>query len=705
MIKLLILSFTFLSNIVNDFIIKIDPIESEIIEFVEDSYLIKLEDNYEIRKNDLIIYTTSCDNLITYTYLNNFYYVVVTNETSKLLKIDKNGTIYETLELKNQYEEINISLNNNLIYLYGSISSYSNEYLEYKKDYMDKNDSFIQVINLDLDEVSFRVYGGKLNEGFEGIKFCEEQLVLFGYKDELSGGDFGNGGSNLSGLLVILSLDLDLINYIVFEDLIYDINISRFYTIITNKGIIVLNDALCPVNSIEFESVSTFGGFMNNESLYILNDLGLNIYEKDSLGLVFYQEIEEEYNYVVNNNHELLLLGEFNHKMRIYDLRLFKPIRYHGFIYYDEIYGINSKLSLNDIKFLDYFDSQICGDYQVKYDFGEVLIDGVYKVIEEENVSDDMIYPLGYRLLFTGTAYLNGKLISNNHAINNAGTYKLEIYDLDGNSREYGFVVEGSQMDIEEISYTNWDISCKVGEQIKLDITSSANNLKGVYGNNQSYEYFKSEEGYYVLISYDEVGLKKFDIDYLEYEQDSIIFKEYVNLSYLINVSNSDLKVDTLFNNDKLVYVINTAGVFNQIRGLKIIVRNNIDEIEYFHTIADKNLIVRNLDELEKYDIYIDLVYTTDGKNNESLNLFKMEIDGYLEYNIGSIEKTKDTDSEFNFNIHFKDNNFMLSNNQNLIYENIRINNNIYYIIGILGAIIAFSIIYIIRIKPKWLRK
>ncbi len=705
MIKLLFLSFSFFMNLVNNFIIDVRPVNEDIIEVVEEAKLIRDNDEFIIKKGDLIIYRSIDARKVSFVLVNDVYYVLVTKDINSIIKIDKSGQVITSIELKNGYSNINITSNNNILYLYGELSSYSEEYISFKKDYMGGKDAFIQLFNLDLEEIAFKTYGGMLNEGFTKLKFTDEQIYLYGYKDELSGGDFGNGGNDTSGLFVILNFDLNIINFSTFFDLIIDINISKNITIILESGIIILDSDLNAINSTIFTSGCTFGGFMINDSVYILNDLGLNIYEKDSLEIVFNKEISVLYHQVINNNDYIMLYGEKNYALDIYDVRLFNNVVYHGYRFNDVIYGINDSLVLNNIEYNEYFNSQICGEYEVLFDFVDISILGKYIVLEEINISNDMVYPTGYRLLFTGTAYLNGKLINNNHSIVNPGSYRIEIFDLDGNSKEYKILVEGNQKDVFEVNYSNWDYMVQINNNLKIRIDSSVDNLIGVYANNEKILHYHDDNGYYISTSYDSIGLKKFDIDYLEYLVDDIVFKKFVNMSYFINVIDSNLEVDTYFNSNNLVFSVDSYDQNKQIRSLRVIVRNNEEEFEYMHTITDKVLIVRNLNENLDYEVLVDLVYCFDGKNYEYYNIFKVDINGYKEFVIGSIEKTKTTDVDFNFNIHLKDQNFRLSNNDGLLYINQRKSNIIYYVSGLLIGVIAFSVIIIIRKKPKWLRK
>ncbi|MFA7367838.1 MAG: hypothetical protein WC008_05960, partial [Bacilli bacterium] len=56
MIKLLFLSFSFFMNLVNNFIIDVRPVNEDIIEVVEEAKLIRDNDEFIIKKGDLIIY-------------------------------------------------------------------------------------------------------------------------------------------------------------------------------------------------------------------------------------------------------------------------------------------------------------------------------------------------------------------------------------------------------------------------------------------------------------------------------------------------------------------------------------------------------------------------------------------------------------------------------------------------------------------------
>lgn len=705
MIKLLFLTFSMFSNVFSDFITKLEEFNEDVVLVHENSCIVKEDENFVLRKDDLIIYEAPNGSNLSFVLINDVYYVLETSNSSVLKKFDKFGVLIESITIPNKYKEIHIKADSNIIYLYGSIYEYDQNYQDYKKAYMQDVDAFILMYDLDLNELGFKTYGGGSYESFNNITFYQDRLYINGVKDELTSGDFGNGGKDESGLFCIIDKDLTLIEYLTFDDLILGVNITSNITIILEWGIIVLNNALLPINSTKFDFVSTFGGFMINDSVFVINDLGLNIYEANSLNCIFNEEINIDINKIINNNKELLIYSDKIYKYEVYDLRLFDNVIYHGFNYLDTVSTINSYLKLEDIIYQEYFEEQISGTYNVIYKFDGFSIQGHYIVMDGVNITTGGIYPAGYRLEFRGNAYLNGKLVSNNHAIINPGSYKLVIYDNKGNSKEYSFIVEGNQKEVNEISFNSWDYLVKIDESLKIRLSLSDVDLKNVYSNGNLIAHHKDDEGYYLLVSYDTVGLKQFCVDYIEYLVNDVVFINILKEKYFINVINNKLEVDTFFNNDELLYSLTCNDENNQISGLRVSYSSNTDEYSEVYTITSRNLNVRGLDSSKKYKINIDLVYLSDFKHYSYQNILTLEVDGYSEYNIGSIVINKKTNAEVDFDIKLKNNNFLLTNSHNLSYKNTVTNNAIYYIIGVAVGVVGFVSIFILRKKGKWLRK
>ena len=706
MIKIFFLLTSFFNTIISNFIVDIKELNFEIVK-IENEVSLEVQDRQYLKRGDV--------NLISFSILEDISFISINDEiilSSKLdgivtiYQLDKYGVVKNKKTLPNKYEEFFLEFNNNVIYAYGGIFSYEEEFLKYKKEYFSKTDCFIASVDNDLNLFNFNCFGGSLNEAFSNIKFYDNFILLSGYKEDLSGGDFGNGGKEVSGLFVILNYNFKIEKYLIFNELINSINYNNNFTIITKNYIYLFDIDLNLKNSQKFPSESIFSAFTTNNAIVVINDSEVIIYDGNTLKDIDHYQYTNPIEGAYSNNKYIVIKGEKLYKLNVFDLRDFLPNQIHNYLIPGSIYTIYDKLNLDKIIYKDYFDPLVSGVYDVEYDFKEVKLPGTYHVLEEENVSNDMIYPIGYRLLFSGTGYLNNKLINNNYSLNYPGNYKLELISVDKSSREINFRVDGDQINFTESLNKTYDKSVLINEYLEIDLElqslSETKILKIISNYDTSFSY--ANNILKIKVIYDEPGLKLLYIDHLIYQigEDEFIYN--IKKTYLINVVNDEFIISTLFSNlNKPVFNIKIIDNLIQLRGINIRVLSNKSEYNYFYPLCDFDIELDNLETDIVYKVYIDIIYTVDHKSLLSSNLFMLEVSGKSSYDIATIDITSKGQSIEEANIYLNEKTYKLYEANKLIYEDSyqSIIKGVITSIGI-GFIICGIIIVI---KNKWLGK
>ncbi len=706
MIKIFFLLTSFFNTIISNFIVDIKELNFEIVK-IENEVSLEVQDRQYLKRGDV--------NLISFSILEDISFISRNDEiilSSKLdgivtiYQLDKYGVVKNKKTIPNKYEEFFLEFNNNVIYAYGGIFSYEEEFLKYKKEYFSKTDCFIASVDNDLNLFNFNCFGGSLNEAFSNIKFYDNFILLSGYKEDLSGGDFGNGGKEVSGLFVILNYNFNIEKYLIFSELINSINYNNNFTIITKNYIYLFDIDLNLKNSQKFPSESIFSAFTTNNAIVVINDSEVIIYDGNTLKDIDHYQYTNPIEGAYSNNKYIVIKGEKLYKLNVFDLRDFLPNQIHNYFIPGSIYTIYDKLNLDKIIYKDYFDPLVSGVYDVEYDFKEVKLPGTYHVLEEENVSNDMIYPIGYRLLFSGTGYLNNKLINNNYSLNYPGNYKLELISVDKSSREINFRVDGDQINFTESLNKTYDKSVLINEYLEIDLElqslSETKILKIISNYDTSFSY--ANNILKIKVIYDEPGLKLLYIDHLIYQigEDEFIYN--IKKTYLINVVNDEFIISTLFSNlNKPVFNIKIIDNLIQLRGINIRVLSNKSEYNYFYPLCDFDIELDNLETDIVYKVYIDIIYTVDHKSLLSSNLFMLEVSGKSSYDIATIDITSKGQSIEEANIYLNEKTYKLYEANKLIYEDSyqSIIKGVITSIGI-GFIICGIIIVI---KNKWLGK
>ena len=369
------------------------------------------------------------------------------------------------------------------------------------KDYLEKENCYIIALTPTNSIAKGYIFGGAENEYVEDGLFLNDYFYLIVKKDRLTKGDLGDGGENDSNyMLVKIDKDGDIQNYITFKEQNYcDLNswekgteggisvafISKIYTL--SYDLDGDNCLQLPTQSI-FASLSITKTYLSldRENLIIGDYITNDIFEKIPIKAVNYL------NLLVLEDNFYIIEDDVITKYEIYDTRDFIDECNYEYNIDTLNKTVTGWYKIYEIQSWDSspkFMGNINGTYSITFDYGVEKLISTVTVLEKCNVNSGLIYPLGYKLYFTGMAYLNDKPIYNNYTLTEAGEYSLSLTSASKEIRIIEFSVSSDQykFQTEIIGDTDLEVHCNESYSIKYDVTSD---VVGVSVDNTEYSDF-----------------------------------------------------------------------------------------------------------------------------------------------------------------------------------------------------------------------
>lgn len=646
MIKLFfsILSLFNLSPKLYDVVIK--DIDKSNIVYSSDSFTLIEEESLNLYKDNLLVYSFEKESVISWTNYNyNLYVSCLKNKKLNIYIFDTNYRLIRTKEIKNRYNNVVLkNINDNLILL-GEVSYYEEEiFKDNKKEYFDNADAFIAKLDNNLEFKDVRIYGGFLSEGFIDIKYDNNFYYLVLRKDSLSGGDFGNTYSNdKTYLLCKLDLDFNLAGFVSFKEKYTDFYIySDFIYFMSSSTIYQLNFNLNLIFSRKISEECIFSYFAPNYSLVLINGLEGQIYDLKKMTETKFAISKVPINVVVHDESFIINYSDKSIKVNIYDLSNFRL----NTKYLEEVGSLNNLFRDIDLISKDYnisFNPLVHGDYEVIYHFEEYDIKGLVTVLKECNVSNDIIYPIGYKLKFTGNAYLDKDLINNNHQLASPGLHELKLINNVGEAEIINFYVD-DQIKFYEPSSKESDL--EVYPNQKFEFIIALDNpldyeIKSILVNDKKNYDFEVKDDK-IILSFMEVssGIYEYLITNLEFTDENIDFTLDCNYKYTVTVLDNSLKLDSSFSNtsSQIIYHSIVSDTNSTIRGFKIILTSGNEELYYNYAIKDDDIDLKYINMADS-NLRINLVTYEGGNCFNEVELFSLKIDsGSNIINLGSID-------------------------------------------------------------------
>ena len=599
--KLLFLLFSFV-NIINNKI-KIECVYEQLeeIKYVYGDYSIFERENdieilYKNQRLDLLDckfnYKAIYDNdvlTIFYKFSNNDYLNINKYSKGKLsssIKVDNKFIgVFDILYYKSNY----IFVSSVLEYENQIISSYV-----YSKDHLQEKNGIILVFDSNLKIINCAVYGGVLNDVFQNINIdpYDESIYITGYKDQNSGYDFGNGGNGNKGYLLIeIDLNLDIKNYLVLKEEIKTIEFNDYLTIYSNNYIYLLNDDLLLVSSLKLASDCVFGYKMTNNYYAVFNQNNLKIYDynkKELIDTYYFDEIGGIDEVSIENDFVYLKVQDKLYKTFYYDKSLQNKVFNYDIKELEDmdlkVLGIPRDFELKDIKYEEGYNRSIFGVYKMTLNYELFTIDCKMEILDRCNITNSYIYPVGYKIKFSGIAYLNGTEISNNYVIPEEGTYELKLI---GKDKEIIYHFKAYNMDLyyqdEDLKY--WDYEIYKNDVISFNVNYNNQYIvKEVIVNNEYYEFIDDNKNNVITLNFksNDSGLYSYKINKIIYEYNGREYIENINHCIIIKVLEDKISLVNDFYNDEKQFVFDVSIIENyNLRFFKIQTSEDVDNYVY----------------------------------------------------------------------------------------------------------------------------
>ena len=672
---------------------------------------------------------------------NNYYKVILEKDTISIFYKTKNNDYINVLKYKLGKLVYNKTINNKFVnnfdviknrdgyLLVTSIEEYENELIQ--NNYSNKQDThlnrngIILLLDDNINIIKCNILGGLLNDTFNKIYFdsYSEQVYISGYKDQNSGYDFGNGGKNGKGY-IFLSIDeeLNLLNYLICDETIENVEIDEKIHIFTKDCLFLVNSDLNYISSLKFPSGCIFGTPLTNNRVAIFYDSNLKIYDyKLNLLLtthnyLFDKSISDVYvenGYLYFCNQDYLYKAVFydnvyNDKTFIYD-KICVNNKLELSDIKDELFGVPQNFKLKEMKYSVDYDRSRFGIYDLILDYEYFKVNAFVEILERCNVSNNNIYPVGYNILFSGQAFLNGEEIPSNYLIQEEGEYELV---LKGYDEEIIINFYAYNMDITflEDDIKVWDEEIHTNQEYCINLSYNDDIvIKKVFVNEEECLFNIDEEKNILSLKFksDEVGLYKYTINYIVYEKDNNEYIKNIDYSFSLKVLQDKMN----FNNsiydkdDNIVFNAKINDIYNQLRYFKIIIDNN-NENTIFIPIKEGSININKLNIKTESLMTIYAVYDVGGKKYEQQELIKLKYEFKNDEEIININLVKDETNQYleEINIIFKEydniKEIINNNNTEYVYQNTK--DYKYIIYSILIVVILFVSFKIIKtIKKK----
>ena len=624
-----------------------------------------------------------------------FYYY---DQTLSVLEINKNGKkVTEQKIFDNPISPVYDIVIDDDIFIVGSLSNYvDNLFIDAKSG---KNtsllDAFVAKIGLDYQVQKIKIYGGVLNESFHKVAIENNNLVVAGFKDPLSGGDFGNGGKiENSILLAKLDKELEMIDYRIFtfSDEIFFISFQNDYLYLgLKKAMIKVDCDLNPLFQKTFDSQIKFLMISPTNKILAISEKSVFLY--DLYDFKCLKQIELE---IINSQTKCYQFDKIIYLdcgLRSY----FLDIAFlHDFVILDKFYrnNVNQKYittlfgeaNLISETSEPVFNPQIFGLYCLQYEFtnmngNKFIVTRDVEVLREVNVIDNMIYPTGYKLKFTGYAFLNGKSIANNYSLDQSGEYCLELYGQNNELYEIKFFVQNDQIKFESLDSNHWHYQLKENESFYLDFSMSQLDLdiESIIINGEKHQNFVVDNVNGVLslrlTSSHEAGLYYLFVEKINYYEP---FYDEVDLKHIdikqmvvINVLKNSPSV-SLIQNYQFMLFANVNDVDKTARLFEVKATSNSDEVFFYYPLSTRKINLHNLKENEQYQVTISLCYDLGNFCVDKVILLEAQITGGNIIDFADIEIVQKTETLNSFKIIINDKNKNLNEikvNEQLIFK------------------------------------
>ena len=575
----------------------------------------------------------------------------------------------------------------------------------------ENEDIYIIELDLKLNNLNDKSLGGQLQEQFQDAISIETSIFIIFLHDPMSKGEFEYGGN-----YIISKLDS---NYNVLQTKCLNENKYLYMSYDNNHILIQFLSTI-----FEFDTdLNLLFAYNHNKNLVFnsssyLNNCHLSFYS-DRLEFYRFEYDEEEdknsvktfktYYFNFENKYlkDVIILDDaffltftddyldYTYSLKIYNVSNFvKEITYlDGISQYNK--HINNWFREVELEIIDNnLNPEVNGTYEIVYGYKEYQKKMIVHVLEEENVKEGMIYPISYKLYFTGVAFLNNKMIHNNYTISEEGSYLLELYSNKKEKRQINFTVSKTQIDFQNYVIPKADFEARINKNItiiyKMPVISD------------DFEVIV-DEMYYQNYNYKE-GILKIDFNF----DRPGFYKRLINSINGITIN--DIITFNIIEDDP---IINFTLVENR-KNIELIYENECENIRLFNVyldnnfyksypIGDNNIILPY--EKNYNQIKVMLAYEQSCNKIYEKELFTSLLDEDCNSDFIKIEiiKKEENIDRYKLSLENKNKVEMIKNEDKVIFEQVEEDDYIINIIIIILIIINITLLitYLIKIFKK----
>ncbi len=526
------------------------------------------------------------------------------------LELNNQGTvIHQELITRDALVEINdFFIQEGNFYLIGSIMDYDQTVITSDKEKA-LRDALVIKITADCQIFVHAIGGLKEDKGL-GLMIDGDRAFLFFHKDPLTGGDFCYSGIGKHVLAIaILDEQMKPIKEIAINDImnlqsycLYD-NMLCF---VADNQLYYFDNQLESSYKVNLNGTFDYTQMGKNGSLLLVNSTKLclfNLVKNELIGEILNVDYKEgKYSFTdrgifYRDAHQTCILDFYWNEDQLTTL-----------------YGI---VDVNEETYTPTYDPQIYGKYQKtkrclsKGDIEFSLVQEI-EVPLEVNVINGGIYPLNYKLLFKGKAYLDGNEILNNYALQEEKEVKLDLIGANGQVTTFQFFVSHKQIMFTEDIHEIADFEVNRGETYKLtyEIKGIEEIEKIVINGEETtdFVYYSSTNKLVInLVAPLEYGKHQIKIDKIIYYSQNQRNTFNPGLSYTMQVIKKAPLIE--LTNAKASIAVSCLDNDRTIRYFEIILTNHDKEETISYPITDSDIIVPWLVLDQEYQATINLVY------------------------------------------------------------------------------------------------
>lgn len=644
-----------------------------------------------------------------------------------LLACDKDGnTLYHSVLFTNPIGARWDVYCENDIYVAGGVTDYQDESFLAAADgkELGGEDGFVARFDGNFNLVDLAVYGGERNECFTAITGNGGRLFLAGHKVPGGGGDFGNGGQyNDTVFVAILDQNMEIENYRVLAsiDAIVAFNYykDRLFLVLTNRVYKFAED-LTTLHREDFRKRIISAHFSELNRLALFTATEGYIYNTYTFVCEYVFTYPTATSVRIRADAVTLLTAEGGLLLDVACLQDFRPPEYHcpDITYRDEVHTLFGPARLLREESEPYFDPAVYGQYQRKYIYAtaaglEIAITRKMEVQLEANVDEDGIYPLGYRLRFTGIAYLDGGKIINNHPVEAAGEHLLELRGASGEVCRVRFSVASNQLRFTDHAVQSWDIETGIGSLFSLCFACAEIGdceIISIIVNGEEVDDLLVDRGKKTidarLRAPADSGIYYYRLEKINYKRGNDYFSHNLDQTIAVNVLKPAPEL-RLIATGGFEFTGELDDAAATARYFAVVAMSNRDEVRKKYSLANNNIYLSGLDPDDEYRVRLCLVYQVGNRIYKEIELLEVIICGQSECKIGEIEILEAGESLKRFQINLKKSGGLLTVSRvgEILYRRTK-KTPTTVVTAVAGAMIAAAVAFGIKKRvARWERK